>query len=315
MRLGEIRNTAQAATDESNRISIDHDVLYDGQAYLIKNYSRLVDALDILSEQSWNEIDYSPIMQLKEKYGSEAEPVQITAEEFGALSAYVSAVNERYPIYISLVRSIVQDQDEKVINIKLPEKEKSLEDLTSLNTKLDSLFKKFMIDGEVKLVGFDTGTKWYVMLITGTGTYSAFIACLKAGQEWFKLRTEYFKSKQAELDYKASLTRSDEATAPGLTRYKKRRMDLELERLVTEVNNAITDKNGRTEEELASRLVKATKELVKELGDGVEFHLSLNPPEYASERSGQLVIDYKKIRELNKQRDKKQPQIPAPSDE
>lgn len=37
----------------------------------------------------------------------------------------------------------------------------------------------------------------------------------------------------------------------------------------------------------------------KELGEGVEFHLSLNSPEYAKEKSGNLEIDYKKIRAIH----------------
>ena len=33
------------------------------------------------------------------------------------------------------------------------------------------------------------------------------------------------------------------------------------------------------------------------MGDGVEFHLSLNPPDYATEEGGELKIEYKKIKE------------------
>jgi hypothetical protein len=58
-----------------------------------------------------------------------------------------------------------------------------------------------------------------------------------------------------------------------------------------------------------SGLVIATKKLVEALGDGAEFHLSLNPPEYAKEQSGQLTIDYTKIREIQKVETPKQAQL------
>lgn len=40
---------------------------------------------------------------------------------------------------------------------------------------------------------------------------------------------------------------------------------------------------------------------MKELDNGVEFHLSLNPPPYANEQRGQLEINYKSIQEIHQQ--------------
>ena len=57
---------------------------------------------------------------------------------------------------------------------------------------------------------------------------------------------------------------------------------------------------------MQTKLVKATTKLVEILGEGTEFHLSLNPPEYVSEQAGQLVIDYKKIEALKFQTEIKQ---------
>jgi hypothetical protein len=56
----------------------------------------------------------------------------------------------------------------------------------------------------------------------------------------------------------------------------------------------------------------ATKDLVKLLGDGVEFHLSFNPPEYANEKLGILNIDYSKMTEVEVDKNKKPKQVEAP---
>lgn len=60
----------------------------------------------------------------------------------------------------------------------------------------------------------------------------------------------------------------------------------------------IKELNGETSDSLQTKLVNATTQLIKELGEGTEFHLSLNPPAYAKEQAGQLVIDYKKMETL-----------------
>ena len=80
--------------------------------------------------------------------------------------------------------------------------------------------------------------------------------------------------------------------------------------LVTALNE-VTKLNGHAKDELFNKVVIATKELVKEMGDGVEFHLSLNPPAYASEESGTLTIDYKKIKDEINQQVEKSKQIEA----
>jgi hypothetical protein len=315
MRLGEIRNIAQAATDDTNKLQIEYESLYGGQAYLVSNYSELLQVIDIIAEQPWNDVDVTSVSELRTEYDESSESVEISSEEFNILNSYITAVNEKYPTFFLTVRSFVDDQDEQVINVKLPDRKRSLADLNELNSKLEKLFKEFKIDGDIQLIGFDKGTDWYVILFSGTGTFSAFIACLKVAQEIFKTRTEYYKSEKARLDYLASLKAGDKSSGAGLTAYRKRRMNLELEQLVSEATQLISDLNGRTQKELEVRLVKATQDLVEELGEDVEFHLSLNPPEYAQEHKGSLSIDYKKIRQINKQNDDKTKQIAPPKED
>jgi hypothetical protein len=312
MRIGKIRNIVNAVTDETDNIYIDEESLYEGQAYRIDNWPELVRALDLISEQPWNTMDYSPVSTLKEEYGDDWS-IEITVAEYNSLSSYITSVNEKYPVFIATVRSFVEDQDEKVLNIRLPDRPRNLQELNEINARIDRLFRKF--DANIEFLGFDKGSDWYVILVREVGKYSIIVGCLKVAQEFFKTRTEYFKSKSAELDYRASLQSAQNPSPGGLRGYKIKRMNLELEERIKEVVNEALDKRGRSAEELHTHLVNATKDLVKELGAGVEFHLSLNPPNFASEKNGKLSIDYKKIRELQ-QKQKSQPkQIKQPSQE
>lgn len=83
-------------------------------------------------------------------------------------------------------------------------------------------------------------------------------------------------------------------------------MDLYLSKKAYGVVDEIKETKGESRESAHNKLLMATKELIKELGDGVEFHLSLNPPEYAEETAGSLTIDYKKMPAIETKKELKQ---------
>ncbi len=300
MRLGEIRNIVKAVAGSNNQIVLTQEPLFGGQAHQISRYSMLIKALDVLSEQKWNDIDYSEIEAIKEAHGATSFKPQLTPAEFNELNSYVTSVNQQLPVFIGIIDTLVEPQEEQVINVKLPKDLRSLTGVSSLNTRLNKLFKLFNIDGEIRFNGFDKGTDWYSLWLTGYTTYTIFIACLQVAQEYFKARTEYFKSEKAEIDYRAGLKQQEKFDQKEFEEYQNRHLEIELERKIEKLLEKITETNGHGEAEMQSKLVKATTELVKELGSGVEFHLSLNPPSYAKEINGALTIDYKKIQEINK---------------
>ena len=121
------------------------------------------------------------------------------------------------------------------------------------------------------------------------------IACLKVAQEMMKFRAEYFKSEEARIGFEISKKNNDKLTKKG---YEKEWLKIYLDGKIQRVIEKMGETNGATVPELHSKLIKGTTALVKELGVGTEFHLSLNPPEYAKEEAGRLVIDYKKIQEI-----------------
>jgi len=311
MRIGEIRNIIGRVLSDNHQIAIEQEDLYGGQAHNVKNYGDLIQALNILSEQNWNNQNYDEIEKIKEMYGDDVRSVQLPQEQFNQLNSYINEINSKVSLYYEVLDSFVEKQDEKTINIKLPSGLSSLEDLSSANKRLDDIFKLFNVDGEFQFKGFDRGTEWYVLVGGGVLSYRFVIACIKIGQEYLKMRTEYFKTKQAEIAYEMTLKDEEKKPAGGFEKFKEEWLNRFTRKKVEEAVEVIGT-NGQTQPELASKLVKATTKLVKELDAGAEFHLSLNPPAYAQEHAGSLVIDYKQLAKLKPKEKKEVKQVEAP---
>ncbi len=310
MRTGEIKNIIKQVVNDQFLIQINNEPVYGGQAYQINNFTELLEALDILSKLKWNDADFTQVQQIISTYKNSGRQVILTADEFNQLNSYISSVNPKISLYYLTLDSLTDEQDEKTINIKLPPKIKSLEDLNEFNKKIGSSLKLFNVDGQFEFKGFDKGTEWYVMVPLGILSYHAIIACLKIAQEYFKARTEFFKSKEARISYEASLNKNErDRPEDDFEKYEKRWLEIFIE---SEINKAIEaiGLNGHTKEELQLKLIKATTKLVEELGEGTEFPLSLNPPPYAIEEAGELKIDYKKLAESNPKEEVKNLEAP-----
>jgi len=305
MRLGEIKNTIRAALDSTNKIHVDNEVLYGGQAYNINNFVEIIEALDILSKQNWNDADNAQIASIKAQHETPINPTVLTTADFNQLNTYINTINTKLPLYYQVLESVTEDQDEKTINIQLPSNIKSFKELNDLNKRLEDILKLFNVDGQFEFKGFDKGTEWYILVGTGILSYHFLIACLKTAQEYLKTKTEYFKSEDARMAYEASMKKDEKISDTGFEEYRAKWLSIFIDKKVADAIEKI-GLNGQTEPELRSQLIKATTSLVKELGEGTEFHLSLNPPDYATEQAGQLVIDYKKIQLLKPENKPKQ---------
>ena len=298
MRLGEIKKIIEKTLDKDGKMTIQHEPIYGGQAHSVNNFADIMFAIDVVYDKEWNELDHTPIKEIRDKYNYKRE-AQIEIAEFNQLNSYIASLNTKLLLYLSILETMTEDQEEKIINIKLPDDAVgSLEDLAKLNNRLGKIFKEFNIDGVAQFKGFDKGTDWYMVYFAGILSYQSFIACLKIAQEYYKTKKEYYGSKKAELDYRASVEKDDDFSKDELKDYTEKRLELFIKEKVNEAINTIDGRNGKTKPEMNTQLVIATKDLVKEFGTGVEFHLSLNPPAYAEETAEGLKIDYKKIKEL-----------------
>jgi len=313
MRLGEIRNILWEVLEENNKITIEHEPIYDGQAYRVKDYRKLMLALNVLAEQSWNDVNYKEIESIKEEYGMEDDIIELPKDKFNQLNSYVSSLNSKLPFYVSILETMVDEQEKHAINIKLSESIKDIGGLTEANKRLNKILNLYNADGQFDFKGFDSGTSWYVVVATGVLSYRFFIAGLDIAQKYFDMKKSYFESGKAKLDLQAA-SEKETIDKADLESYQKRRLQLliedEVKKSIEKIGIGTNDKN-----ELTIKIIKATGQLVKELDEeGTEFHLSLDPPEYASEYMGSLVIDYSKIPTLNGKKEEIK-QIEAPKDE
>lgn len=308
MRLGEIKKTISKSLDDNNQIIINYEGIYDNKAYTVKNYRELIEIFNIIWDLPRNNVNNEWICSVIDKYWENYESITISVTEFNQLNNYFSQVNQKLPFYYSILETMVEEQNEQIINVKIPQNNiASLDKLNEFNTNLDKLFKKFNIDWEYEFKWLDKWTSWYEILIVWHYTYLAFLSCLDIAKAFFETRKAYFESKKAELDYKASLEKHEKVDSKKLKQYKEKRMNLEIEEQVEESLEKLWVKdwvNGKTAAELQNQLVMATKELVKELWQWTEFHLSLNPPKYAEENWYSLQIDYKQIATLIEEENK-----------
>lgn len=196
---------------------------------------------------------------------------------------------------------MVEDQDEKTINIKLPSDLGTLDKLNKKNKELNSLLENFTVDGPFVLRTFDVGSAWYVLLALGPLSYWALIGALKIAQESFKVMTEYYKSETAKIDYRASLRDSEQYTDEGMKQYCERRLRLQVDVKVADLISALGSTNGASPHELKAKFTRGVFEMTKQLREGTEFHLSLNPPEYVAEESGLINIDFEQMKKLGEE--------------
>jgi hypothetical protein len=283
MRLGEARKILGDVLIEGNKLNLQNEPKYNGQAFLVKNFLSLSIAIKYLDTLSWNDaVDPRVTKTIAE---NEFDEVVLPLDSFNTLKKYIDKVNNKLPLFIAVLDTVVEKQDEKTINVKLN------------------------IDGEFSFKGFDKGSDWYVFATVGILTYQYFLGCLDILKKYFEFREAYydsqkavFKAKQAEVEYKAALKaigKDKDYSEDGVKKYIDNVMDSFLEKEATRIIEQLKDLNGKTKQELETQIVMATKELVKACENGTEFHISLNPPEYAREKGGLLTIDYKKINSLN----------------
>lgn len=299
MRLGEIKQKIDKVRNASGFLEILSEN-FSNLFYQVKNYDSLIEILRILSKYNWSEIKNSDIDVLLVNHPENSNTV-FSSEDFNLLAILVDRVNSKLPFYYSILETMVTTQDQYLINIKLPNSIQTLGELTSFNQRIEKIFKKFQIDGQFEFRQFDKGTSWYEIQIIGVLTYNYFLASLKIAQEYLKTKNEYFKSKEAKISYETYKKTDNNLT---LEVFQKEWLETFIrEEIKTVVEEKIKETNGDTKESLHTKLVIATTDLVRELGEGTEFHLSLNPPDFATEQAGQLIIDYKKNKALKSEQE------------
>lgn len=296
MRLGEIKSELKQVLDNNKKIIVKATQMYGGQLYKVDNFNLLIKNLKILHLQKWNNLNFSNMEVIINKYDTDKKEALLENPDYSNLQRYVSEINQYVPIFYGLLETMVPDQEEHIINVKLSDAQvKSLTALSGTNKDLETLLKTITVDGDYVFMGFDVGTSWYKILITGGVAYELVVAVIDLAQRFFGAIEKFYNAKEARLHYLAALKK--EPTEKELEEYATKVVDLKLdiaiEEVVTQLGINPEDNESRT------KVKKAVNLMIKQMNKGTEFHLSLNPPKYATEINGKITINYEEIRAMN----------------
>lgn len=311
MRLREIKSKLEDLLVD-NQIVIQETANFSGYGHKIDDSKNLFNALELLSKQSWNSADFSPIESIISAHNARVnKTITLDQNEFSQLNSYVTTLNQKLPFFMGVIDSVIDDQSPHDINIKLSDEIKTPKQLQELVTKIEELSKISNIDkGSLEFAGFDKGSDWIILTAIGPATYALVMSGLKLAQEYFKTMKEYNNSKEAKLSYKTALAQGktkQEFTQEGLEEFQNKLLKIQLSEGVDEIAIEMEQFNGFTENEIKTKLKKTTDCLIKIIEDNNEVHISMNAPKEISESStGEISIDYsflekdkKDVKELN----------------
>lgn len=302
MRIGIVKQQIQLATN-SGQLTLQGAPIYGGQAYKVSNFTpkyRLVESLlglglidpGIFPDDLKNIYD-----SLKEK-----DSFELSAPEYNKLNSFFTQISATLPVIQKTVTAFSPDQEEQIINIKLPEDIKRIADLNRYNTRLENVFNKFGITEKNGLTfkGFDNGTEWYQILIENADFFKWVVVAIGIAWSCIKIRREWLETEIARLTLKSlkkdskkkDLDKNDDAVKQVLEIKIQEEVNLAFE------NGLNTFGKGKSEAE--NQLTKAVGVMIEEIDLGTEFHLSLNPPKNIKEieENGLTKIDYTQIYEI-----------------
>ena len=200
---------------------------------------------------------------------------------------------------------MVKPQDPQLLNIKLPDKDDfSIKDMEKLMQKLhvilNGISEAIDIAASFDIVGVDSGSKWLEVKIgvgpeNTTKLFTVIMGLLDIAILTLELRESYYKSETAKLSYEILEQEYKEKTPfdEHIIRMVDKKRGADIENLLKQT--------GVDKPDAKNKMDTIVVHIVETLRDGVEFHPSLNPPEYIKEESGEIHIDYDKLHEIEAQ--------------
>ena len=326
MRLGVLRKIIDETTDDNIQLIFEAESVVSGHLYHISGYNTLITALETLADQPWLKIDTEILEGITEAYGKTATEVQISQEHFGVLSEIVGKINQALPVFYGILETLVDEQDEHIVNIKIPaDSIRDLDALSKFNKELQEVFKLIVkhkgLRGDIEFKGFDTGSSWYKMLIVGgTMVYGAFMGGIEIAEGMIEVRKVWYETEAIRLSLEAEKrkqAKKGEAPAPVTKDEIKRSIDEMFEIKIEEQVGLLIANLSESPNDLKEMKVSITMglhKLIALMENGTEIHPSLNPPEFIKQDDEQrFEIDYKRLKKSLAKKEKP-PQIENQSD-
>lgn len=312
MRIIEAKNILDRVVNENKQVVIENQPGFNNAVFSISKMDDYIDFLYFIASLSFSDLKKEEIDQLvfvQEKRN------MLGQDEFNSLNALIGRANINLPTVYSVLDSFAEKQDPKLINIKIPENIKTLDELSAFNKKIEDIFKVFDFGNDKNnftFSGVDKGTAWLEITINNLNLHVDFTLSLHLAlyflQNWnsYKITNNYKLNVNIFIKNNSDKTENDYEDT-----YKTEFFETELNR--DELKEKF-ELNGRTETEKIGKIIKGAQSIIKIMRDGSELRISYNPPEYVQEGKNFFEIDYKKLPkvETKKIKENKNEQLESP---
>lgn len=151
--------------------------------YRINEVLNLHKAIDLLDKSN---LFKSQVNELKTLsfYEATTENLIVSKQEYSIIYRIISNLQESIESTIKALSSVIYEDNPDIISIKIPDP-KSFKDIVETSQSLDKVFNQTLfhkdINGNYKIVNFDSGSYWIDILISGGAPILHFIAALAWG--------------------------------------------------------------------------------------------------------------------------------------
>lgn len=312
MRIIEAKNILDRVINEDRQVIIENQPGFNSAVFLIPKMEEYIEFLYFISGLSFSDLTREEIEQVD---FIKSRRNMLSEDEFNILNSLINRSNGSLKIVYSVIDYFTEKQDPKLINIKIPESIKTLEELSSFNKKIEDLFKIFDYGNDKNnftFSGMDKGTSWLEIIVNNISLHIDFTLSLNLALHF----VHHWNSYKTTNNYKLNLNifcnnNEDKNNEDYQEIYKKEFFETELKK---EELKEQFELNGRTENEKITRIIKGAQSIIKILGEGSELRISYNPPEYIDRNNNFFEIDYKKLpkAELKKVEEKKKIALDQP---
>lgn len=323
MRIGVLYNIVKNAASDENKLVLLASPIYNNQAYVIKNFGKLSEALDELKKHNLILVDIPESVDALLSDNLRRNTLEVDSVSYNSLLSYVNSVNSTLPIVMKVLGEFTPQQDEYAFNVRVPDNLKTINDFTKFNDRIAKIFQKFGVSkDDILVTGFAAGSKWYEFILENADwIVPTIISCIQLALDVLHYKKDAKNSDEVKTavtiinnNYAADNQKITESAY--IEQLVEEKVKVGVEERLRELGGSI---GGKEQEESATMLVQATTELIKELDKGTEFHLSLNPPDFVK-TDGQKTsfsIDYSSIprpQELTNSDETQNIELPAGSE-
>lgn len=293
MRAVEAKYILDKIINEDKQVVVESQPGFNNSLFSISKIDDYVEFLYLISDLSFSDVKREEIEQLdfiKNRRDN------LNQEELNLLNSLINRSNSNLRVVYSTVDFFAEEQDSKLINIKIPENIKTLEDLSYFNKKIENIFKIFDYGNDKNnytFSGVDKGTAWIEIIINNINLHIDFTLSLHLALYFVENWNGYKNTPSFNINLNIFLSEDNGKNEKDyLEKYRDVFFEAELKKREFQDDNNL---NGRFENEKITSIMKGAKSIIAIMEEGSELRISYNPPNYIKDSKNFFEIDYKKL--------------------